>query len=445
MKYQESETIELKREYTEDIRKELIAFANSFGGTLLIGIDDFGEIYGVCDPNKVIQQITNTIRDSVKPDLSLMVRYDIESTEGKDLVKITIQKGTSRPYYLSAKGLTPSGVYIRQGTSTVPATDEAIRKMIKETDGDCYENNRSLEQQLTFSYAEQIFTRKGVAFGEIQKKSLGMIADDDQYTNLGLLLSDQCPHIIKAATFSDDNQTAFHDRKEFSGSLFRQLDDAYAYLEMRNNLSARFERLSRIDSWDYPPQALREALLNAIIHREYGFAAPTLISVFPGKVEITSYGGLVPSVSYEDILVGFSACRNRKLANIFYRLEFIEAYGTGIQRIQAAYQNCASQPEFKVTANVFKTILPNMEKATKQMRCEETVIPYGTGFCASSEDEVLCGYLKKHPEITRKDIEILFQVSSATAVRMLKTFTQKGILLCLGKGKNTRYVKNQQP
>ena len=151
MEYIESETIELKEIVTEKIKKEIIAFANSDGGIIYVGISDNGEIVGVESPDEVIQQISNMVRNSIKPDVSMFINFETKKTDKGDIVEVKVQRGTGRPYYLTAKGLRPEGVYVRMGTCSVPSTDTAIRNMIKETDGISYEEGRSMEQTLSFS------------------------------------------------------------------------------------------------------------------------------------------------------------------------------------------------------------------------------------------------------------------------------------------------------
>ncbi|MBD5084809.1 MAG: ATP-binding protein, partial [Clostridiales bacterium] len=199
MTFVESETVELKSELVGDVCKEIVAFANTHGGTLYIGISDDGTVVGVEDADAIMLRLNNMVRDSIKPDVTMFARYEALEIDGKKVVAATVQKGTDRPYYLAAKGLKPSGVYVRNGTSTDPSTDTAIRKMIKETDGDSFEEMRSLEQELTFSAAEKIFKERDVAFDRPRMQTLGLLTADGIYSNLGLLLSDQCPSMIKTA------------------------------------------------------------------------------------------------------------------------------------------------------------------------------------------------------------------------------------------------------
>lgn len=430
MLYQESETVELKEVYVDDIRKEIIAFANSNGGTLYVGVKDNGEIVGVHDMDSVMLQISNSCRDAVKPDITMFLSFEAVAAGEKQILAVHVQRGTSRPYYLGSKGLRPSGVFVRQGTSSAPASDEAIRHMIKDTDGDRFEEMRSLNQELTFEEISSLFRMKQIPFGPTQMKTLGLINAENLYTNLALLLSDQCPHIIKAAAFRGVNQDDFQDRREFSGSLTRQLDDAYRYLDMRNQTSASFRGLYRIDAKDYPDNAIREALLNAIEHRDYSFSAPTLISVFSDRMEFVSYGGLAGGIQMEDILNGLSVCRNQKLAGVFYRLHLVEAYGTGLPKIRSAYTGRTVQPTFHAGPASFRVVLPNMNLADSGSTTDTT---------HDEMTEKALQYIGDHGSASRNDVEKHLGLSTSAAIRLLKTMRDNNLITAVGKGKNTRY------
>ena len=430
MKFQESETVECKEIVVDDIKKEIIAFANCQGGKLYVGVRDDGQIIGVANADEVVQQISNMARDAIKPDVTMFLHYEVLTEAGKQMIQIDVQRGTDRPYYLAKKGLRPEGVYVRQGTSTVPATDNAIRRMIKETDGDSFEVLRSLEQELTFEFTAQEFARRKVEFGAPQMKTLGLVNGDGIYTNLGLLLSEQCTHTIKAATFQGADQSIFKDRREFSGSLLQQLHEVYGYIDLRNRTSSTFAGLLRIDKRDYPEVAVREALLNSLVHRDYGFSASTLISVYSDRIEFISIGGLPTGVTLDDVLLGLSVCRNPKLANVFYRLELIEAYGTGLRKIMNAYKGSGKTPEIETTNNGFKIILPNLNEETATQS-----VPYHE---QSPGDDIL--WMVKEGPVSRLEVEQALGVSQATAARLLKQLIQNGKLVQQGRGKNTRYI-----
>ena len=433
MTFQESETVELKAVVVEDIKKEIVAFANCKGGKLYIGVQDDGTVSGLDDPDGVCLQVSNMVRDAIKPDVTMFLHYETLTVEGKKIVAVDIQQGTERPYYIAKKGLRPEGVYVRQGYSSVPATNTMIRDMIKETDGDHFEEMRSMEQNLTFERARQEFADRNVKFGQAQMKTLGIMTQDGVYTNLGLLLSDQCVHTIKAAVFEGTNQNQFKDRKEFAGSLFRQMDDAYDFIDFRNQIHSTFVKLRRIDRRDYPEAAIREALLNLLVHREYSFSASSFISIYSDRIEFTSVGGLVSGVSLRDVTMGISVCRNAKLANVFYRLELIEAYGTGILKIMDAYEGTGLTPKIETSEHAFKITLPNLNANMEEAEPRDTVPKGGT-----AEARVIA-LARKQGNITRKEVETLLDIGQSTCGRLIKQMIGDGLIVQEGKGRSTRY------
>lgn len=431
MKLKESETVELKAMVTSDLCKEVIAFANTSGGTIYIGIADDGAVLGLEEAGKDMLKINNMLRDGVKPDITMFVSYEERQMEAKTIIVLSVQKGTDSPYYLAAKGLKPGGVYVRNATFSEPASDSAIRKMIRDTDGDSFEGRRSMEQNLTFKSAETEFEKRKVDFSAGTMPSLGLISHEGVYSNLALLFSDQCPHTMKLARFSGPDRVEFQDRRELTGSLFKQMEEAYLYLDMKNENKATFEGLYHCDKRDYPEEALREALLNSIVHRDYSYSASTLISVYDDRIDFISVGGLVTGIELDDILLGLSICRNPKLASIFYRLELIEAYGTGLPKIMRAYEGTGLNPKIEVTSNAFKITLPNMNKSI--LLGENPSLEYGT------EEEKLLQYIKTKGAVVRSDVEALLETSPSTATRLLNRLIEKGLIIKRGRGKNTKY------
>lgn len=430
MAFRESESIELKSIATEDIKKEIVAFANCEGGRIVVGVADNGEILGVESPDGVIQRVSNMVRDSIKPDLTMFVRYEALEEQGFWVVCIDVQRGANRPYYLAKKGLRPEGVYVRQGTSSAPATETAIRSMIKETDGDSFESMRSIEQDLTFESAKREFDSRKVPFGEVQMRTLKMQSPEGIFTNLALLLSDQCVHTIKAATFEGIGQEVFKDRREFTGSLLKQVNDVYEYIDLRNQTRSTFEGLRRTDSRSYPEAAVREALLNCVVHRDYSFRASSLISVYSDRIEFVSIGGLLPGVSLDDVMLGLSVCRNPQLANVFYRLELIEAYGTGMRKIVGSYEGTGKLPQITVTSNAMRVVLPNLN-ASDSVFSEIKEVD-------SAEEKVL-QLASRKGSVSRRDVEDLLRVGQSTAGRVLKRLLDSGLLVRYGSGKGTKY------
>lgn len=426
MRLYETETVELKEIYTSDLKKEIVAFANTNGGIIYIGVQDSGEIIGVDNADFIMQQISNSLRDSIRPDVSMFTNIELLQDDKKFFIKLTISQGTKKPYYLSDKGLKPTGVYVRSGTTAAPASEDAIRMMIKMTDGDSFETNRSLIQELTFNKLEDELKRRDLEFTEVQMKNLGILSPDNIYTNMGLLVSDQCRHSIKFAIFQGTDKLVFKDRKEFTGSLFNQLTDAYKTIDFYNGTKATFHELLRTDERDYPEDAVREALLNAIVHRDYAFSGSTFINLFSDRLEIISLGGLVSGLSLEAAMLGASQPRNEKLASLFYRMKLIEAYGTGISKIISCYKGLSVQPKFENVEGAFKVTLPNIHAQEKNIEEEKYA-------------QILRLFEKKQ-EITRNDIEKALGVGTTHAINILKEMQEKEIISKVGNGRMTKYV-----
>ena len=422
----------------------MVAFANTNGGTFLIGINKTGEVEELSDIDDTYTRVTNGIRDSIAPDVTIFVKCILEDNQ---TIRIEIGEGSYKPYYLKSKGLKPSGVYVRQGASSVQASPEQIRQMIKNADGDTYEELRSIEQDLTFRYCAEIFAANSIFFGEEKFNILGIRNHNQKlYTNLGRLLSEQCTHTIKVAVFADDQNTVFRDHKEFSGSVLEQLEKTFDYLQLCNKNQSIIDGLTREDFWDYPKDAIREALLNAIIHRDYSFSGSIIINVNSRGMEFISIGGLLPGISIEDIRNGISQLRNQKLVDIFHRLNFIEAYGTGIRRIFTMYDDCSTIPDISVTQNSFKITLPNMNAAIDKVINETLITALNESVDGGkTEKPPVCDtitpqmqkvldYLKVHETISDDEIQALLKIKRTRSFTLTRKMSEAGLVCIEGRG-----------
>ena len=432
----ESERVEYKLQMVDDIYKEVIAFANTDGGVIYIGIDDNGNLIGIDNVDETYTRLTNGIRDAIAPDVTMFVRYVLQDNK---VIRIEVGEGSYKPYYLKSKGMKSNGVYVRQGASSVQASPDQIRRMIKDSDGDVFEEMRTVVQELSFEEAERTFKRYKVDFSEEKYIALGLRnIDDDQYTNLAMILSDQCQHTIKIAVFGDEANITFKDAKEFGGSIFKQLNDSYAYLTLCNRTAATFKGLERVELPDYPEDALREALLNAIIHRDYSYSGSIIINVNDFGIEFISIGGLLPGLSADDIRNGISQPRNRKLAEIFYRLRLIESYGTGIRKIYTLYKNCAAQPRIEVTNNTFKLVLPNMNASgsitghvpEKSEKAPVVITP---------QMKMVIDYLTEYGEMTDEDLQELLNIKKTRAYLLARQMNENGLIDIIGRGAAKKY------
>lgn len=430
----ESERIEYKSQMIEDLYREVIAFANSDGGVIYIGIDNQGNLTGIDNVDETYNRITNGIRDAIAPDVTMFVRYVLQDNK---VIQIEVGEGSYKPYYLKSKGMKRTGVYVRQGASSVQASHDQIRKMIKEADGDNYEDSRCLEQDLTFDSAQAAFWRYGVAFSVEKYRALG-ITQNDIFTNLALLLSDQCLHTTKIAVFKDEFCTEFRDSKEFGGSVFKQFENSVNYLALCNKTASTIKGVVRTDKQDYPEEAIREALLNALVHRDYSFSGSIIINVNDSKMEFISLGGLLPGLSTEDIRIGVSQPRNKKLAEVFHRLRLIESYGTGIRRIFKLYENCPVQPTIEATANAFKIVLPNMN-ATDSAIESAPETSGKSSVTITSQMKTVMDYLAEYGEMTDEELQELLNVKKTRAYLLARQMNENGLIDIIGRGAGKKY------
>jgi len=420
----------------DSVMKTICSFANTEGGDIYIGIRDDGSVIGIDDPDDVMTRLSNMIHDYILPDMMPFVQIQTIQLEEKLVVQVTVSTGTERPYYLAKKGLKPEGVFIRRGSACIPLNESGIRNMIIETSGKSFELSRSLNQSLTFASLNEEMKKSHLEFGTAQMKTLKMIGPDGLYTNLALLLSDQCPYSIKIAVFQGTDNAVFRERKEISGSLLNQLNESYQFLDFYNKTKAVFSGIRRIDQRDYPEAALREALLNSIIHRDYVFSGSTIINMFDDHIEFNSLGGLVSGLSMEAIMLGISQSRNPHLAAVFYRLGLVESYGTGIRKIQRLYQTHHTKPVFQTAEGGFTVSLPNCNESPIELSAAQTDLTV-TG---NPIYETIYQFALEQGYVTRKDVEELMDFKTTKAFKVLKEMCANGQLIQKSNGRLTQYL-----
>ena len=357
----EEKNVVYKSEYTDKIRRAVVAFANSDGGKIYVGVDDFGQVVGLSDVEDVRRRVVKLIQDGISPDVTPYVECAIERAEGKSVVAVEVSRGAGRPYWLNDAGLNPNGVLVRSDAASVPSTPREIARLIDETSGGDYETSRSIDQNLTFQEATEVFKRRNMRLDRQDLLELGLVDAWGTYTNLAYLLSDQCDPTIKVAIETDDSVRS-REIVEPRGSLFAQLDGAIAALDRFNRKFVKTldgREISAREYREFPAEALNEAIVNAIVCRDYSKPISTLIRLYADRVEILSYGALVDGIDAKDLPLGVSASRNPKLAGVFRRLRYIDSLGQGLAGIRKIYQGSGVEPKFEISDNFFRVTLFN--------------------------------------------------------------------------------------
>lgn len=425
----ESEVVEFKRELNDSVIKEIIAFCNTNGGTIIIGYDDNGTVVGLENAKTDLDKLSSKINDSIEPSVNFLVSSRIETENGKDIIVIKVLKGINKPYYVKSKGMTTDGVYVRLGATVQHATKETIKEMIIESTGITFEKNICVNQKLTFDYAAKIFKNNGINIDEINvKKNLNFITDKKVYTNLALLFSDQNPFSIKVAVYQSKGKENFIDRKEFKGSILETYNDLVDYLKLNSATYGIVDATTRVDIEEFPEFIIREIALNSIIHRDYSVLTSNIVNIYKdSEIEFISYGSLYGNITLQDILNGLSTTRNPYLQSIFMRLKEVEALGSGLKRVNEFYKNRGQQLEIKALPSSFIVELPRI--SFEEIKQEK------------NDMEKINELIDKKGSITRKDVEELLEKERTTVTDILNTMIEKGKIKKVGNSSATRYEK----
>ena len=299
-----------------------------------------------------------------------------------------------------------------------------------------YEQEFSVTQDLSFGEAESCFTMHQSALTPERMRALGLKGKNGNYTNLGLLLSDQCVHTMKLTAFQGTGSGILQEYTELHGSLLTQMKEAYAILDRLNQKQIVFSGLTQNVQRSYPEDAVREGLVNAVLHRDYQFKDAALINIYEDRIEFVTLGGLPEGITVNDLNLGISVLRNPNLARIFAGLQMLGGFGTGIRTIRDAYAEGYQSPVFEASDHAFRLILPN-----RNYRTEKPFSHLSPPYQKQQDDREkrIVELTRKKGYISRKDIESELHVSQSMAILILRKMTEKGLLIKEGTGKNRLY------
>ena len=412
----ETRTVEFKETITNTFLKTVSAFSNYEGGVIFFGIDDNGNVKGIADAKQSCLDIENKINDSIlpQPDYTLEVQSD-------NVIKLTVQSGIQKPYLYKSKA------YKRNDTATIEVDTLELSRLILEGKNIKFEELPCKEQDLSFEVLHQklkesiqidtfnIDTLKTLNLYDNVKgynNAAGLLADKNHFPGIDIVKFGENISIIqKRATFENKSILKVYDQ---TIETFR---DYYRYEIIQGAERKNIEKI--------PEAAFREAIANALIHRAWDVESQIRILMFDDRIEIISPGGLPVGITEEEYLSGkLSVLRNRNLANVFYRLGFVEIFGTGITRIKQLYTDGLRKPDFEVSENTIKIVLPVWEENKNLTEDERTVY------------KILSKTMLK--PISEIAPYVSFGKSKTT--QLLKDMSRKGIILVEGKGRGTKYI-----
>ena len=441
----ESSTVELKRDLpkNDQIIKTIIGFCNQQGGKLVIGVDNDGKVIGIDDAkiNKIMEFIDKAIYEASTPPI--IPRIYAQRIGEKSLLVIEVSSGMNKPYHLKSEGI-EKGVYVRLGRSTLRATEELIKELRWHSSGIDFEKlpfYDSKKEDLNLDKVEKFLRARTNhanidALDEVLKSYYLIVSEHSKIypTNAGILLFGNNPQrFFSEAMIICSHFKGVAGREAIASidcedSLFEQFQKAYAFVLSRLNKSFFIKGPKRQEELEIPPEAIREALLNAIVHRNYHIKAPIKIAVYDDRIEIYSPGQFVGPLNTQNLNQGITYLRNPSICKVFREARYIEKLGTGFITIFESYANRGlMKPQVIEGDNFIKCILPRKkDKKTKR---------------AINDHEMILELFRVRNEITVKDVMQILGISKATAVRKVNALIKAKKIKRSGNTKNVKYFK----
>ena len=413
----ETRTLEFKETITNTFLKTVSAFSNYDGGTILFGVDDDGNIKGLPDVKQACLDIENKINDSITPQPD----YTLEIQNNDQTIKLTVKSGLQKPY------LYKSEAYKRNDTATIEVDTLEFSRLVLDGKNIRFEELPCKDQELSFEILHRKLkeTVRIENFDKDTLKTLNLYDDVNGFNNAAGLLADKnhfpgidivkfgenISIIQKRSTFENISVLEVYEK---AIEVFR---DYYQYEVIQGADRKKMEKI--------PEAAFREAIANVLIHRVWDVDSQIRVSMFDDRIDIVSPGGLPSGITEEEYLSGkLSVLRNRNLANVFYRLGFVEIFGTGITRIKQLYAEALIKPDFEVSENAIKIVLPIFEKNADL-----------------TEDEIVVYKLLSKTMLKPiSEVAPYVPFGKSKTTKLLKEMCQKGVITVEGKGKGTKYI-----
>ena len=413
----ETRILEFKETITNTFLKTVSAFSNYEGGTIIFGIDDNGNVKGLADTKQACLDIENKINDSISPQPN----YMLEIQNNDQTIKLIVRSGLQKPYLYKSKA------YKRNDTATIEVDTLEFSRLILEGKNIRFEELPCKDQKLSFEVLHRKLKEsiQIETFNQDTLKTLNLYDNVNGYNNAAGLLADR-NHFpgIDIVKFGE-NISIIQKRKTFENTsvldVYEKAIDVFRdYYQYEVIQGADRKKIEKI-----PEAAFREAIANALIHRAWDVDAQIRILMFDDRIEIISPGGLPSGITVEEYLSGrLSVLRNRNLANVFYRLGFVEIFGTGITRIKQLYEDGLTKPDFEVSENAIRIVLPVFENNVD----------------LTEDEKVIYKILSKVMLKSISEIAPYAPFGKSKTTQLLKDMKQKGVVCVEGKGRGTKYI-----
>lgn len=421
MEKNENYHLEFKEQISKTFLKTVCAYSNYNDGVILFGVNDEGEYVGLSNLDENCLKIEHMINDSISPRPTFNI--SIEAFQDKQIIKLSVFKGKNPPYYYQNK------TYNRSGSSTLEVDRTELKRLILEGFNLDYEEMESYEKKLDFSVLEGKLIDK-LNIKELTSdvlKTLNLMDSKGNYNFAAELLADQNKISfsgIDIARFGTSINQILNRETIKEASLLIQYDKAVESFK-RYYQFEEIVGLNRVKKELIPEKAFREAIANALVHRVWDVNAYIQVSMFEDKIVISSPGGLPTGLTEEDYLYrNISLLRNPIISEVFYKLDYIEKFGTGVMRINEEYSNSIVKPSYEITENFITVTLPIIEREPESL---------------SSDEKLVFDLFVKEPSLSRREVEDKSKFNKFKAIRILNTLIDKSIIEKVGDGPSTEY------
>lgn len=412
----ENKSLEFKATITNSFLKTVSAYSNFRGGEILFGVNDDGSVCGIDNPDQVCLDIENRINDSIapKPD------FEIDIDDSKKIIRLVVREGQYKPYLYKGKA------YRRSDTASIEVDQAELKEFVLQGSNLYFEELPCGRDDLTFQeLSAKLMKNLDIkVVSEDILRTLGLFTKDKKFNNAAALLSDENDFYgIDIARFGNSINEIM-DRETISKtSVLKQYDAALNMIKRYY----QYEEISEIERKKIdlvPETAYREAIANALIHRDWSINSHIRISLFSDKIEIKSPGGLPREITAEEYMKGDISClRNPILGNVFFRLHYIEMFGTGVRRILLAYKDAKIKPKFEITDNVISVILP------------VTADQYHV----TNDEAKVMSALENGEQLSSSEIAKVTGYTKSKVLRLIEHLKEKDYIKIIGNGRGTKY------
>lgn len=431
----ETNRIEFKRELSEslDLEKEVVAFLNyREGGTIYIGVDDSGTPIGVKDLDGDMLKIKDRIRKNIYPSPLGLFDVTTETIDGVKVIKIFMATGSEKPYYKAKYGMSTKGCFIRVGTAAEPMTTSMFEDLFSHRVRNSLSRVASLRQDLTFRQLHIYYESKGLHLNENFAKNLELLTPDGKYNYVAYLLADENGNSIKLAKYSGTDRCDLISNNEYGYcSLLKATDSIIDKLHVENTVTTKITYPYRIDKTLWDTTAMRELVINAIVHNDYSNEVPPKFEIFSDRIEITSAGRLPEGMEKEDFFGGVSNPRNKELMRVFRDVEMVEALGSGMPRVLEKYgREC-----FEFLPNFIRIVIPFNDNSNLLETSDTTDKPQ----LIANKKQAILDYIIAHPGVQARYIAKYFEFTEDVVEKNIKNLTTAKIITHIGSKKDGGY------